>query len=272
MAHYLITRSPSKAQAISQALKDLDAEAVFSYAPLLEAVGLEPEDWEEAAYALIRGDFSWVTFTSVNGVLALEALASGLGLPLAQLLGAAQLAAVGRATEQALTDRGLLVDFVPDTQSAAGMLEDWPLDPEEEDPLASKVLAVQGITASPVLAQGLADYGYTVATLPVYDMQPYPADQPLTGRQAQDDQALTGQDLAVALDQTQVLLATSPLLLKTLAAQATKPLPATVVIGASTQAAARELADSQRPAQISLAASPAPADLAAAAYALATAN
>lgn len=270
MGTYLITRSPAKAAGFARALAEQDPKAQILYAPILEAVGLEPEDWEEVAFALIRGEFSWVTFTSVNGVLGLEKLARGLGQSLVEILGAAQIAAVGQATEAALTERGLLVDFVPETQSAAGMVDEWLIDEEWDDPMEETILAVQGTTASPTLEEGLTDYGYTLATLPVYDMVPYPAEEPLAsqlaeGPPAPEARALTLEEALAALASCDVLVATSPLLLRTLAAAATSPLPPTVAIGASTEAAAQNLPPEQRPAQIRQAASPAPADLAAAA-------
>lgn len=277
MTTYLITRTPAKAVALTSALLEQDAEAKLLYAPILDPVGTEPEDWEEVAFALIRGEFSWVTFTSVNGVLGLDALAQGLGQSLVELLGAAQVAAVGRATEAALTERGLLVDFVPETQSAAGMVDEWLIDEEWDNPMDETVLAVQGTTASPVLEEGLTDYGYTVATLPVYEMVPYPAESPLSQQDpaepdAPSGSALTLSEAVAALATTDVLIATSPLLLQTLAEAAGSPLPPTVAIGASTEAAARALPEHLRPESITVSASPAPADLAAAACLLSEKN
>ena len=273
MTTYMMTRTPAKAAEFTRAIAEQDATAQVLYAPILDAVGSQPEDWEEVAFALIRGEFSWVTFTSVNGVLGLDALARGLGQSLVELLGAAQIAAVGQATEAALTDRGLMVDFVPETQSAAGMIDEWLIDEEWDNPMDETVLAVQGTTASPALEEGLTDYGYTVATLPVYDMVPYPAESPLTsqlpeGASEPDNTALTLEAAVTALATTDVLVATSPLLLRTLADAAGSSLPPTVAIGASTEAAARNLPEHLRPATITVSASPAPADLAAAALAL----
>lgn len=272
MSTYLITRTPHQAAAFTHELEAQDPTARVLYAPVHQAVAREPEDWEEVAFALVRGEFSWVTFTSANGVLGLEVLAQEIGQPLVQLLGAAQIAAVGRATEAALTERGLLVDFVPQTQSAAGMVEEWLIDEEWEDPTTEKVLVVQGITASPVLEEGLTDYGYTVAPLAVYDMVPYPADRPLSepehahDSQTQDAVALTLEQAREALAEVDVLVATSPRLLKTLAQSVDFTLPPTVAIGASTQAVAQTLPSPARPHKISVATSPAPADLAAAAF------
>ncbi|MFW0180644.1 uroporphyrinogen-III synthase [Rothia sp. P5766] len=273
MSTYLITRTPHQAAAFTRQVQAHDHAARVLCAPVLQAVARQPEDWEEIAFALVRGEFSWVTFTSANGVLGLEKLAQEIGQPLVQLLGAAQIAAVGRATEAALTERGLLVDFVPHTQSAAGMIEEWLIDEEWEDPTTEKVLAVQGTTASPVLEDGLTDYGYTVAPLAVYDMVPYPADLPLAepedtqDSQAQDDAvALTLEQAREALAEVDVLVATSPLLLKTLARSVGFALPPTVAIGASTRAAAEALAQPARPQKISVATSPAPAALATAAF------
>ncbi|WP_237233220.1 uroporphyrinogen-III synthase [Rothia nasisuis] len=268
MATYLITRSPAKAAGFTREMAGQDATARVLTAPLLEAVGTEPEDWGEVAFALIRGEFSWVTFTSVNGVLGLDALAQGIGQSLGQLLGAAQLAAVGRATEAALTERGLLVDFVPETQSAAGMVDEWLLDEEWDNSMSETVLAVQGTTASPVLEEGLTDYGYTVVTLPVYTMEPYPASHPLVAATEADADALTLDAAVAALAGADVLVATSPLLLRTLAEAAGTRLPPTVAIGASTAAATQKLDSAVRPATVSTPTSPAPADLAAVAFAL----
>lgn len=267
----IITRTPARAASFTQALKDLIGEgSQVLYAPLLDAVAHTAEEAEEAAFALIRGEFTWVTFTSVNGVLGAEALAASLGQSLPALLGAASIACVGAATEQALTDRGILVDFVPTLQSAAGMLDEWELDPEWEDPAESSVLCIQGTTASATLAEGLRDYGYTVATLDVYTLQPHPADQPLYPAEDPQEATLSGPQAQNQLARASALVATSPLLLTTLLEGYRGALPPIITIGASTQAAAQALPAHLQAPHIIQAASPAPADLAAATASLLT--
>lgn len=264
MTHLLFTRFPRKAAGFTQELQKLLPGATVACAPVLEAVAVAPEDWDATAFSLIRGEYSWVTFTSVNGVLAFEALATELGQSTVELLGAAQIAAVGTATGKALEALGVMVDFVPEEQSAAGMVAEWPLDEEWEDPTEETVLLVQGLTASPTLEAGLTDYGYTALTLGVYDMQTYPAQKPLVERQEEDAAALDLDAARDALASADVLVATSPLILSTLAEGASGQLPPTVTIGAATETAAQKLPASVRPAKISAAATPAPADLAAA--------
>lgn len=275
-ATVLITRTPAKAASFTEALTARVPGTRVLYAPVLDAVPHTSEDAEEAAFALIRGEFTWVTFTSVNGVLGFEALATSLGQSVPALLGAAQVACVGRATEKALTDRGVMVDFVPDTQSAAGMIDEWDLDPEWEDPTECSVLCIQGTTASPTLAQGLSDYGYTVATLEVYSMEEHPAQALLNPADQNPadgtgESTLTAADVREELGQMSVLVATSPLILTTLVEGYSATLPSIVAIGASTESAARALPGAQRPEHILAAASPAPADLAAATASLLTA-
>ncbi|MDO4898517.1 MAG: uroporphyrinogen-III synthase [Rothia sp. (in: high G+C Gram-positive bacteria)] len=269
MPQVLVTRAPRKAAAFARALEaalpaQKPAELQLHCAPVLEAVPYTAEEWEETAFSLIRGVFSWVTFTSANGVAAFEQLARQLGQNSLTLLGAAQVAAVGTATEKALTDLGVLVDFVPEQQSAAGMVAEWPLDDEWEDPTEETLLLVQGTTASAALETGLSDYGYTTVTLPVYDMQPYPAAHPLLERTEEDATAL---DLTAAqqlLDEIDVLVATSPLILTTLVGDRKGILPPIVAIGASTEEAAKNLPPAVLPEKILVAASPEPSDLAAA--------
>lgn len=264
MTHLLFTRFPRKAQAFTSALEEALPGARLTCAPVLEAIATAPEEWEETAFSLIRGEFSWVTFTSANGVLAFDALAVSLGQSTVSLLGAAQVAAVGTATEKALSDLGVMVDFVPEEQSAAGMVGEWPLDEEWEDPTQETVLLVQGQTASATLETGLTDYGYTAVTLGVYDMQVYPAATPLVAREEADTAALELPAAREQLGQVDVLVATSPLILTTLAQGATGTLPPTVTIGAATEAAALALDTAVRPATILAAKTPAPADLTAA--------
>lgn len=264
MTHLLFTRFPRKAGSFVHELQELLPGTTVACAPILEAVAVTPEDWDATAFSLIRGEYSWVTFTSVNGVLAFDALAAELGQSTVELLGAAQVAAVGTATGKALEVLGVLVDFVPEEQSAAGMVAEWPLDEEWEDPTEVTVLLVQGLTASPTLEAGLTDYGYTALTLGVYDMQTYPAHQPLVERTEEDAAALDLDAARDALASADVLVATSPLILSTLAEGYSGQLPPTVTIGAATEAAAREMPTSVRPVKISAATTPAPADLAAA--------
>ena len=101
----------------------------------------------------------WLAFTSPGGIEALLEQLASLGHDV-RALGAARLAAVGRATAAHLRRRGLRVDHAPET--AAGFAADLPLGG------AAKVLLISELDGDPHAAAGLAKAGAVVTELPVF--------------------------------------------------------------------------------------------------------
>ena len=103
-----------------------------------------------------RGGWDWAIYTSVNAV---DAAFDALGV-----LPARHFAAVGRATERSLQQRGVPVDARPDSADSEGLLA----LPALQDVMGQRVLLVKGAGGRDLLRATLASRGATVRTLDVY--------------------------------------------------------------------------------------------------------
>src|SRR5207247_3991 len=82
-----------------------------------------PASWEHLDAALgALSTFSWLVFTSVNGVTMVDRRLSALGLAWSGLTGR-RVAAIGPATADALREHGVRVDVVPAEYRAEGLVE-----------------------------------------------------------------------------------------------------------------------------------------------------
>jgi uroporphyrinogen III methyltransferase/synthase len=119
----LITRPIAQADEFALQLWEAGAEPIV--APTI-AIG-PPDDPAPAAAAVadVRG-YAWVAFTSRNGVDAFFDLLGAAGKD-ARAFGDVKIAAIGPKTAEALTARGIRVDFMPSVyvneEVAAGLLE-----------------------------------------------------------------------------------------------------------------------------------------------------
>ena len=111
-----------------------------------------------------------VVFTSVNGVkhLWLQLEAAGLD---SRALGGRKIAAIGPATAQALADRGIRPDYLPEKYIAESVAEG--IIALFGGELAGKrVLLPRAAQAREVLPETLREAGATVDVLPVYEARP----------------------------------------------------------------------------------------------------
>lgn len=112
--------------------------------------------------------FDWVAFTSANAV------ASVFGeLGDARSLGGLKVAAIGRATATALSERGIEADLVPEVSVGEELAAAF------GPPAAGRgrVLLPQAARAREALAKGLQALGYEVEAVPCYETRPEPADE-----------------------------------------------------------------------------------------------
>lgn len=146
----VVTRAAGQADDLVADLERLGAAVVRL--PLIQIV--DPADGGRALTdALDRLDaVDWLVVTSPNGARRVAAALA------ARPAGRPRVAAVGRATEEAL---GRSADLVPSDQIAEGLLAEFP---EGE----GRVLLVQADAARPVLAEGLAAKGWRVVTVVGY--------------------------------------------------------------------------------------------------------
>ena len=103
---FAVTRSRSQASGLVARLRELGAD-VIEFPTIAFA---EPDDFGPLDEALARlGDYSWVVFTSVNGVDAFFERLDGD----ARSLAGVRVAAIGPATAARLAQHGIVADVVP---------------------------------------------------------------------------------------------------------------------------------------------------------------
>lgn len=160
----VVTRAAAQADALADLVRATGADVVV--VPLTEVVAV-PEEAARLA-ACDPATFDWLVVTSPNG--AAHCLAA---LPVAP----AHVAAVGAATASALVNGGVPVTLVPATQSAEGLLAEFPAPPTDGAGRPPAVLLVQGAEAQPAMAEGLAARGWSVTVVAPYRTAPVtPAD------------------------------------------------------------------------------------------------
>lgn len=156
----LVTRAEASASALRAPLAELGAEVLE-----LPATRIEPLDAAPLEAALRRlTDYDWVALTSRNGVARFWEVLRALGLD-ARALAGKRLCVVGQVTADALLERGLAVDVVPERYVAEGVLEAMR---GRDDVRGRRVLYVAAEGARDVLPKGLEALGATVDVVAAY--------------------------------------------------------------------------------------------------------
>lgn len=157
----VITRPRHQAGEFGAALTRLGAEVV--YLPVIEIA--PPDDLEKLDAALQNlADFDWIVFTSANGVRVCLDRIDDLGrLPWPA---GPRIAAIGPKTAEALQNRGIRVDFIPEEYIAEAI-------PPGLGPIAGlKFLLLRADIARPVLAEILETAGGRVDEVAAYRTLP----------------------------------------------------------------------------------------------------
>ena len=158
----LVTRARSQASKLTKGLEELGADCLE--APTIKIV--PPADngraLDEAVAKL--SDFDWVIFTSVNGV---EFFFNGLdkaGLDSRAMAGLF-VCAIGSGTAEALAERGIKADVVPENFTAEGIIAALYGKAKAGD----KILLPRAAEARNVLPEELTNQGMEVKVVPVYE-------------------------------------------------------------------------------------------------------
>ncbi len=161
----VVTRAREQQSALTDLLRAQGAETVELPTIVIEA----PPDGgaaTRAAAARVR-TYDWLVFTSVNGVIRfVDELRD------ARELGGVLVAAIGPGTAEALRDRNILADLVPERFVAEALLEAFPL-PDRADGVG-RVLLARAAVARDVLPDGLRERGWEVDVVDVYETRPAP--------------------------------------------------------------------------------------------------
>jgi uroporphyrinogen III methyltransferase / synthase len=156
----VITRARAQAQRFAQLLEA--AGALVLQAPTI--VIEPPASWELLDTALGALDsFTWVVFTSVNGVAMVDRRLSARGLAWAAIA-RKRVAAIGPATAEALAEHGVRVELVPTEYRAEALVEALRrlVGP------ADRVLLPRAKETRDVLVVELRRLGVTVTEVPAY--------------------------------------------------------------------------------------------------------
>jgi uroporphyrinogen III methyltransferase / synthase len=156
----VVTRAAAQAQRFSQLLEAAGARVLEAPAIVITP----PASWEPLDAALDALDtFSWVIFTSVNGVAMVDRRLPARGLAWSSLAGR-RVAAIGPATADALGEHGVRADLVPREYRAEGLLERLRavITP------ADRVLLPRAAQTRDVLVTGLRRLGAQVTEVPAY--------------------------------------------------------------------------------------------------------
>ncbi len=156
----LVTRSREQASVLSEKLENLGAEA-WEY-PTIKIQ--EPDDLAALDNAVAHaGDYSWIIFTSVNGVKAFFQRLKAQKLDI-RTLKDAKICAIGPKTAEALEERGLLVDVMPEVFRAEAVIEAL----KDRIQTGDKVLLPRADLARQVLVDSLQQLGADVHEVIAY--------------------------------------------------------------------------------------------------------
>ena len=156
----LVTRTRKQASRLVQLLLEEGAEPVEF--PAIEV--MPPEDWAPLDRAIgALSAFQWAAFTSVNGVSAFFERLNLKGLD-ARALAGIKVGAIGSATAQALLERGVRPDLVPETFLSTQMVKVL----SERGLAGQRVLLPRSDIAPRELAQALEECGAQLQEVVAY--------------------------------------------------------------------------------------------------------
>jgi len=155
-----VTRARTQAGVLADKLESLGGEA-WEF-PVIEIV--PPVDFGPLDQAIQRlSEFSWLLFTSVNGVEFFFRRLKQLGKDIRQLAGL-KICTIGPATRKAVETFHLLVDLVPREFRAEGVLEAF----DGKLTTADRILLPRAEVAREVLPERLAALGIPLEVVPAY--------------------------------------------------------------------------------------------------------
>ncbi len=151
----VVTRAREQASELRNRLEVLGAEVLE-----LPAIAIEPIEFDVPQ--LDR--YSWVVFTSANGVTSFFERGLASGDLDARAFAGLRIAAIGPGTAAALAQKGLHADLLPERFVAESLLDAFP--PPSADGV--RVLIARAQNARDVFPAGLSERGYEVEVLAVY--------------------------------------------------------------------------------------------------------
>jgi uroporphyrinogen III methyltransferase / synthase len=157
----IVTRTRIQASVLVKLLEEEGAEAIEF--PTIEIV--PPESWDEMDRAIENLDtYSWVIFTSVNGVQIFFERLKGKKKNIMELKGI-RIATIGEQTGRAVENLGLSVDVIPYEFRAEGIIENF----REIDIKGKRILIPRAKEAREILPLELQRMGAEVHVVTAYE-------------------------------------------------------------------------------------------------------
>jgi uroporphyrinogen III methyltransferase/synthase len=123
------------------------------------------DDYADVETAILGlAGYDWLVFTSVNGVKFFWEQMETVGLD-TRILGGIQVAAIGPATADALREKGVNPDFIPEKYVAEHVVDGL----LKKGIQGSRVLIPRARVAREILPEKLSEAGCDVQVLPVYE-------------------------------------------------------------------------------------------------------
>jgi uroporphyrinogen-III synthase len=160
----VVTRPAHQAPELAKPLKALGATPILF--PTISIRAMEDTGpLDEAIGRLLEGGYDWVIFTSVNGVAAFWERLDALGQD-ALIFERVKVAAIGPATGDALTAKGIKADFIPEEFVAEAIAEGL------DDMSGRSILLPRAAIARKTLAHMLVRQGAKVDEVASYQTLP----------------------------------------------------------------------------------------------------
>ncbi|MDR5659666.1 uroporphyrinogen-III C-methyltransferase [Serpentinicella sp. ANB-PHB4] len=157
----LVTRTREQASDLTLRLKALGGEVIE-----FPTIAIRPPKDRDMVYKRLKkvNRAQYVIFTSVNGVKAFFEAIKHIGMDVRDM-GSGKIIAIGPATAKALEDKGLLVDIIPESYVAEGIIESLQGLIKKGD----TVFLPRANIARKALAEGLDALGAQVEEVDIYD-------------------------------------------------------------------------------------------------------
>ena len=156
----VVTRARAQASDFLAGLTELGAECIEF--PTIEII--PPRAWKEMDQSILSLDlYQWLLFTSVNGVKSFFERLEALGKDVRELRGI-KIGAIGPKTAQAVRDKGINPDLVPDEYRAEAVVEAF----KKQELERIRILLPRAAEAREVLPEQLTKMGALVDVVEAY--------------------------------------------------------------------------------------------------------
>jgi len=159
---------PRTAKATDEIDRHLRRYGAYSYAVPTITVELprNPLAMDKAIHGLVDGRYRWIVFTSGNAVRAVLEKLEEYGLD-ARAFSGLHIAAISDLTAAVLTEWGIIADLVPQTESSAGLIAEFPAFEHDFD-VINRVFVPRADVALDAMIDGLARLGWEAEEVTAY--------------------------------------------------------------------------------------------------------